>query len=80
MSQEQKKKKLLWDLRQDVDGLRHPLPELSSRKTPLSSHTALEVPASAGLRGVQTQAPPPHAEPHGVGKLGHREESLATDC
>lgn len=44
------KKKGLWDLRQDVDDLRHPLPKLSSRKTPPSSHTALEVPASAGLQ------------------------------
>lgn len=50
LSQEQKKKKGLWDLRQDVDDLRHPLPKLSSRKTPHSSHTALEVPASTGLQ------------------------------
>lgn len=58
LSQEQGKKKVLWDLRQDVDGLRHPLQELSSRKTPPSSHTALEVPASMGLRGAQTRASP----------------------
>lgn len=60
LSQEQKKKKrkVLWDLRQDVDGLRHPLAELSSRKTPPISHRGLEVPASAGLRGAQTRASP----------------------
>lgn len=58
LSQEQEKKKVLWDLRQDVDGLRHPLQELSSRKTPPSSHTALEVPASMRFHGAQTRASP----------------------
>lgn len=57
-NRKKKKRKVLWDLRQDVDGLRHPLAELSSRKTPPISHRGLEVPASAGLRGAQTRASP----------------------
>lgn len=57
---EKKRKKGLWDLRQDVDDLRHPLPKLSSRKTPANSHTALQVPASTGLQwGADAGLPNP---------------------
>lgn len=33
-----------------------------------------------GLCGAQTRASPAHTEPHGVSKLGHRDQSLPTHC
>lgn len=77
LSQEQKKRwgGGLWDLRQDLDDLRHPLPKMSSRKTPPRSHITLQMPASTGLQWGTDAGLKPHTELRSVGKPSRRHRA-----